>query len=166
MAAFDACPPELRPRRGEHPAQLRPGSPGGAGVNARHRIAPICAGCGSRHLVTAYAEGGHYGVCLHCERLQELETRADPSRQLCDDCAFRPGSPERADPWGWMRMTERHIEDGVPFYCHKGLALEFDPQKAMMTVKVAPGLEAEATRKPCAGWLAQRRAYLAGQVTA
>jgi len=39
---------------------------------------------------------------------------------LCGDCAFRPGSPERAD--GWLRETLYELADrGEPFWCHRGM---------------------------------------------
>jgi hypothetical protein len=41
-------------------------------------------------------------------------------RALCGDCAFRKGSPERADEW-----TESALFDlaasSVPFWCHQGM---------------------------------------------
>lgn len=40
--------------------------------------------------------------------------------EMCGDCAFRKGSPERADPY-----TEEYLfgkaEEGVPFWCHQGM---------------------------------------------
>ncbi len=42
-----------------------------------------------------------------------------PREQPCHDCAFRPDSPERADPVVWeglLRTTDPEV--GMPFYCH------------------------------------------------
>lgn len=98
-----------------------------------------------------------YGVCKDCQRLQEVEFRADPSVQLCDNCAFRPDSPERAEPWTWLQFYKLHIGNSVPFHCHKGL-----PMKLLRngTVKVVENTSTvrESRKKPCAGWLAHRRA--------
>lgn len=127
--------------------------------------ANTCGGCGSANLETTNGDDTQWAFCNHCLRLQELETRVDPLAQLCDNCACRPGSPERADPFGWMRWQEKHIEGGVPFYCHKGLALSFDPS-GEMHVEVTAESSLEAQEKPCAGWLARRMAYLAKQETA
>lgn len=122
-----------------------------------------CAGCGGHSLETTIIDNVLHGLCRDCFRLQEIETRADPIRQLCDNCACRPNSPERTDSYGWMRWEEKHIEGGVPFYCHKGLAQELDP-RGTMHVHATPQNIAEAKAKPCAGWLSKRLAYLSAQV--
>lgn len=125
---------------------------------SRHAIDPICGGCGATGLILSEKADTTYGLCPDCERLQEVELRADPCAQLCDNCAFRPDSPERTDPWGWMRMQEKHIEGGVPFYCHKGLPLEFN-LKGSTHVIDTDATRLEAKEKPCAGWLAHRLAH-------
>lgn len=127
-------------------------------MSDRHHITPTCAGCGSPRLAATCNTDTHYGFCLECGRLQELETRADPCRQMCDNCAYRRGSPERADPFGWAEHRDRHIAGGQPFYCHKGLAIDFDPRGETHVIDT-PETIAEATQKPCAGWLAARIAY-------
>lgn len=38
----------------------------------------------------------------------------------CDDCAYRPGSPERADP-GEAAELEEHVARGEIFWCHQGI---------------------------------------------
>lgn len=121
-------------------------------------VTPVCAGCGSADLLLTDGCDTVYALCRACNRLQEVEMRADPRFQLCDNCAYRPGSPERADPWGWAEHRDRHVESGAPFYCHKGLALDFDPAGK---THVIPGEATtdEATRKPCAGWIAARLAH-------
>lgn len=49
---------------------------------------------------------------------QDIAVRA----RMCDDCAFRPGSPERGDGDGWMADTLYALpSDGQPFYCHDGM---------------------------------------------
>lgn len=46
---------------------------------------------------------------------------APPAAKCCGKCAFRRGSPERSDPYGWMRLVESMSEDGVPFACHESV---------------------------------------------
>ncbi len=42
--------------------------------------APTCAGCGSSDLLLTDGDGTVFGLCRSCERLQEVETRAEPIR--------------------------------------------------------------------------------------
>ncbi len=126
----------------------------------RHHVRPVCAGCGSAEIVTTDEIAGadtRYGLCAACGRLQEVETRAEPLRMMCDNCAYRRGSPERSDPYGWAEHWDRHIVDGLPFYCHKGLPLDFNP-RGSTDVTATPEVLAEARVKPCAGWIAARLA--------
>lgn len=129
-------------------------------MTARHSADPKCAGCGSADLLIAdrQATDTAYGYCNACGRLQEVEVRAEPCRQMCDNCAYRRNSPERADPWGWAEHLSRHVEDGQPFYCHKGLPVEFDPRGKVRVIETEETI-AEASLKPCAGWLAARLAH-------
>lgn len=39
--------------------------------------------------------------------------------KCCKKCAYRHGSPERTDDWGWLFLHEGHAEATVPFYCHE-----------------------------------------------
>lgn len=39
---------------------------------------------------------------------------------MCGDCAFRKGSPERADAWTEVALLEL-AEEGKPFWCHAGM---------------------------------------------
>ncbi len=105
-------------------------------------------------MLTVALTDGEYGACPDCKRLQELETRADPCRQLCDNCAFRPNSPERSDPWGWMRLEEGFAA-GRAFYCHKGMASKLGPDNDNLTY--LPG-DDETELTPCAGWIAHQKA--------
>lgn len=40
--------------------------------------------------------------------------------RMCGDCAFRKGSPERADEWSESALLELAAE-GTPFWCHEGM---------------------------------------------
>lgn len=108
-----------------------------------------CGGCGSRRLMVS-SDGAH-AVCLECRRLQEPETRNWPESKMCDNCAFRVGSPERADPYRWAEITET-LERGQPFYCHKGLPVTLDAQALTATFSApCPGVDRMTI---CAGWAA------------
>jgi hypothetical protein len=40
----------------------------------------------------------------------------------CSDCAFRPKSPERRNPFGpWLRIHEQLDAGGPHFHCHQGM---------------------------------------------
>lgn len=65
--------------------------------------------------------------------------------KCCKKCAYRHGSPERADEWGWLNLNELHEEMQLPFYCHESV----------------PGHRQEAKDdrprwRLCAGWKATR----------
>ena len=128
-------------------------------MNARHTITPICGGCGCDNLLLHEADNCTYAVCQVCLRLQEVEVRANPCTHMCDNCAFRPGSPERADPYLWFQIEEATIIGGQPFYCHKGMNAVLRDG----TLTYLPGDPVESLQ-PCAGWLANRQTYLARQV--
>jgi hypothetical protein len=40
----------------------------------------------------------------------------------CDNCAFRPGSPEQADKVKWGELIAS-LKAGGSFYCHKGVPI-------------------------------------------
>ena len=43
-----------------------------------------------------------------------------PRDRMCGDCAFRPGSPERADSFSEEALLEL-ARTGDPFWCHQGM---------------------------------------------
>lgn len=108
-----------------------------------------CGGCGSRSLIVDTTK--MHAICRDCHRLQELETRDFPESQMCDNCAFRKGSPERADPYRWAEILSL-VEDGRPFHCHKGLSMRY-PAKGDTAFFTPP---TAGEQKVCAGWLAMR----------
>lgn len=66
------------------------------------------------------------------------------NRKCCGKCAFRRGSPERGDPYGWSGLMEA-FQDGTPFYCHE-------------SVPAHPQEEPHGERwRLCAGWNAHKR---------
>lgn len=108
-----------------------------------------CGGCGSRRLTVTQLPDKTtlHGYCLECERLQEVEVRDWPLSEMCDNCAFRKGSPERADPYRWAEV-QATLDSGSAFHCHKGLALD-----AQSGAFAAPDPSC-GDNKICAGWLA------------
>jgi hypothetical protein len=108
-----------------------------------------CGGCGSRNLLAS--SDGKHAVCIDCRRLQEPETRDWPEAVMCDNCAFRKGSPERSDPWRWMQVSET-VEDGTPFHCHKGLPMTWHREHLSATFEMPDPATGRVT--VCAGWLA------------
>ena len=46
------------------------------------------------------------------------EAAAEP--KCCRKCAFRPGSPERSDPYAWMHLREGW-DEGLSFVCHESV---------------------------------------------
>lgn len=115
-----------------------------------------CGGCNSRNVVLVRRAELGVGVCLDCRRVQELETRNWPEMQMCDNCAFRAGSPERADPYRWAEVAET-IARNQPFHCHKGLALD------LTTKQFSAPDPATGRVHVCAGWLAANIAHFRRQ---
>lgn len=70
--------------------------------------------------------------CLDCRAVWEpfppLYARDPVCAEPCDNCAFRPGSPEQRDKERWRRLmdTLKSNEDGARgrFYCHKGVPID------------------------------------------
>jgi hypothetical protein len=114
-----------------------------------------CGGCGSRRMMVTPARD--HVFCLDCRRLQELETRDWPESRMCDNCAFRRGSPERADPYRWAEIQST-LAGGQQFHCHKGLAVALGPDNLSATF--SPPDPASGRVTVCAGWLAAYIAHL------
>jgi hypothetical protein len=122
------------------------------------RLPQECPNCGSDQVI--FSDLTHEAcACIACGQLFVPEDRVDPDGQLCNDCAFRPNSAERQDPWKWADIIETTIVDQVhPFHCHKGMACELKGA-TLHYVQPAGGL---AAMQPCAGWRAHLKAYQAG----
>lgn len=43
-------------------------------------------------------------------------------KEPCDNCAFRPGSPEQKDKPKWTKLIAS-LKAGASFYCHKGVPI-------------------------------------------
>lgn len=75
--------------------------------------------------------GPQIATCADCRTAWEpvddslIWDRTDPHASLsepCDNCAFRPGSPEQADTAEWKKMIAS-LRAGSAFYCHKGVPI-------------------------------------------
>lgn len=118
-------------------------------------IAAACPSCGSENCNFLDLEASPVGVCSNCATAFIPEIRANPAIQMCDDCAWRPGSPERKDPYQWAQMIEVTIEGGQPFYCHKGLTCRVE--NTNLIYQMPP--DGPAGMTPCAGWKSRKLAY-------
>jgi len=47
------------------------------------------------------------------------------TQEPCDNCAFRPGSPEQANATKWNELIE-NLKSGGQFFCHKGVPIDPD----------------------------------------
>ena len=118
-----------------------------------------CPTCRSEDVEKADADGSPIAVCQNCATVVVPEMRENPAIELCDDCAFRPNSPERQDPYKWAEIIEVTIVNGDhPFYCHKGLTCELHGT----TLSYNRPEEGTRAMTPCAGWRSRMAAYRAG----
>lgn len=52
-------------------------------------------------------------------RQDAADRKQFPRSETCHDCAFAPGSPERADPETWAALLAQADPDsGTAFHCH------------------------------------------------
>lgn len=96
-----------------------------------------CPKCGSRRVnfVPEAAFNGYgpgMALCPNCNCIWEpfsADQIWDPDdpvcsfRQPCNNCAFRPGSPEQQDAEKWRALIGS-LRDGASFHCHKGVPIE------------------------------------------
>jgi len=97
-----------------------------------------CPVCLSTHVIAAPTPDGlreFYGrelvVCLCGAAWEPVDeagiwNREDEmcsTKEPCDNCAFRPASPEQADKEKWNSMIEK-LKTGQSFYCHKGVPID------------------------------------------
>lgn len=129
-----------------------------------------CPRCGSRRTMPLKADraspGNFYSQtlrrCLNpaCEAIWEPFAEADlsdPSDRLsafkspCNNCAFRPGSPELQNPETWAEIKQS-IEQHNGFYCHKGVPIAPESEHGFAYPKERWRL------RLCRGWLNAYRA--------
>lgn len=103
---------------------------------------PWCPACRSRQTVDVPRSSfpAHFGVdadwqtCRDCKAVWEpfppVYARDPVCAEPCDNCAFRPGSPEQADADGWKSLIESLKPEQSygyftgRFYCHKGVPID------------------------------------------
>ncbi len=124
-----------------------------------HRPPRVCPKCKSIRIerTTLPATGLSvretlYDLCRDCATVWEAYpddwcedvVGAEP----CDNCAFRPGSPEQDDPEGWKHLVEI-LRSGGEFRCHKGAPI-------LGLLKTPPKTEFDAA------WVQKRGSKCAG----
>lgn len=123
-----------------------------------------CPRCSSRRTkdIDLPSPGGFYNRIIRgCVNCQTIWEPFDPADMLdvdipissfvepCNNCAFRPGSPEQADIAAW-KTTIAELKAGGGFYCHKGVPI--DPKNENGFAYPEDGKNARKMR-PCRGWL-------------
>ena len=109
----------------------------------------VCPGCGSKRIryfspaALARAARGRKGAppapeceiagCFTCRAIWEPFPKAyiedEVAAEPCDNCAFRPGSPEQADADEWRALIDQLRPDehgwfSGRFYCHKNVPID------------------------------------------
>jgi hypothetical protein len=93
-----------------------------------------CPACGSGNLMLrrkSLSRGTFFDACRDCAAIWESIPEGEHFKrdgellafhQPCDNCAFRPGSPESEDKKAWRELIEK-LRDGGHFFCHKGVPI-------------------------------------------
>ena len=144
-------------------------------VAEKVRGAGRCPKCGSRRTLDVtvpatdfYAE--KLEACANCKAVWEP---FDPAQLLdahlpqtssfkepCNNCAFRPGSPEQKDKAKWAELMAS-LKDNGRFYCHKGVPIDpkskhgFAYPEKPVSKELCPSTMFEDVKKLrlCRGWL-------------
>lgn len=131
-----------------------------------------CPRCGCRrtgtveHRVIAGFYARTLEVCANCAAAWEplppgtdrhSDHRDDdgspfPFPEPCDNCAFRPGSPEQRDPAQWRALMDQ-LKAGARFYCHKGVPIDPEGEDGFAYPRGADGRPAERKLRLCRGFL-------------
>ena len=96
-----------------------------------------CPRCGCKKVAyqpTLVFKGHGPGIaaCPNCEALWEpflaehIWDTSDPHcsfKEPCNNCAFRPGSPEQKNPEEWKLLLDK-LKCGGQFFCHKGVPID------------------------------------------
>jgi hypothetical protein len=97
-----------------------------------------CPRCASRKVVDVFhpSPKGFFADtirgCVNCQTVWEPfdpadtvdpEERNSAFLEPCNNCAFRPGSPEQQDVEDWKK-TMASLKAGGRFYCHKGVPID------------------------------------------
>ncbi len=145
-----------------------------------------CPGCGSGEThffvpgpqLSADLGKIEHGVCRTCGALWEafppLYVEDPVCAEPCDNCAFRPGSPEQREPEKWKELIAklRGMDDygmsKARFYCHKNVPIDMTagpgnflfPTKQMDFGELTPLVPGDpettadlSKMRTCSGWL-------------
>jgi hypothetical protein len=74
-----------------------------------------------------------------------------PGKKCCGKCAFRAGSPERADPYAWLNLAQGLAEGRGVFLCHESVP-GHRQQVPGTDLRVCAGFHA-LNDKPIATWM-------------
>jgi len=138
-------------------AKLTPAAPG-----SRER----CPKCKSHRTATApqaitkfYAR--EITVCGTCGSAWEPMPPGEPRhpdeptmafQEPCDNCAFRPGSPEQANTAEWRELMAS-LKAGASFHCHKGVPIEPGSEHGFAYPLGPDGKGDRAKLRTCRGFL-------------
>lgn len=93
-----------------------------------------CPSCKSSNIRQRLKVSGHdtlYDICADCKAVWESipagehfkrDAELIAFKHPCDNCAFRPGSPESSDKPAWRDLLAQ-LRAGGTFYCHKGVPI-------------------------------------------
>jgi len=113
-----------------------------------------CLHCSGKKTAVVTIKSRTIQICVSCEKMWHpnsdgITSKTVPLISCCDDCAFKKGSPERSDPYRWMRMLER-FEAGTEFWCHKDVPTAPDGYGYRLTKSGKPDAR---VHRLCRGWL-------------
>lgn len=76
-------------------------------------------------------------------------------KEPCDNCAFRPGSPEQQDTRQWKDMIAALKKGGLSggFFCHKGVPIDPDSPDGFAYPRNKEGVPIRRKLRICKGWL-------------
>lgn len=136
----------------------------------RRGLSPTCPQCRSVQVIAIPVELGRAGPgfygqklegCRRCGAVWEAvphELIWDPSTpycsfsEPCDNCAFRPGSPEQADTEEW-RATIAALKAGGSFHCHKGVPIDPGHEHGFRYPVEEDGSPDQSRMRFCRGYL-------------
>lgn len=109
----------------------------------------------------AQGYGPELALCASCgaiwEPIDEGQIWDESDRycslsEPCDNCAFRPGSPEMEDKAKWRDLLAK-LRAGSRFYCHKGVPIEPDAENGFAYPHKPDGTPNEKRLRLCRGYL-------------
>jgi hypothetical protein len=109
-------------------------------------------------------DGTFYDACRDCMAIWESIPQGEQYKrdgelmafhEPCDNCAFRPGSPESHDKAEWRKLMDK-LRAGGSFLCHKGVPIKSvgEGSRADFDFQCdASGLPAPERSRLCRGYL-------------